>query len=82
MQIDVVSEGKGGLLGIGSEPAVVRVTLPDADDEPTADDDAELDDEPQPDALSDFLPFADEFDDSTMMTTLTTLRKKRKSTRS
>ena len=63
MQIDVVSEGKGGLLGIGSEPAVVRVTLPDADDEPTADDDAEMDDEPQPDALSDFLPFADEFDD-------------------
>ena len=62
MQIDVVSEGKSGLLGIRSEPAVVRVTLPDADDEPTADDDAEMDDEPtaDDDAEMDDEPTADD----------------------
>lgn len=62
VQIDVVSQGRSGLLGIGSEPAVVRVTLLNVDDEPTADEE-DPDDERQPDALSGFMPFADEFDD-------------------
>ena len=55
------------MLGIGSEPAVVRVTLPDADDAPAADagdayadDDADaddyVDDEPQPAELAEFAP--------------------------
>ena len=61
MQIDVVSEGRGGLLGIGSEPAVVRVTLPETTDQPAEAEEPE--DETQPDALADFAPFADEFDD-------------------
>ncbi len=60
MEIDVVSEGRGGLLGIGSEPAVVRVTLPEAEDD-SGDDDA--DDEAQPDALAEFVAFADDSDD-------------------
>lgn len=37
VQIDVVRAGRSGLLGIGSEPAVVRVTLPDAAEEADAD---------------------------------------------
>ena len=50
------------MLGIGSEPAVVRVTLAEAADEPTTDD--ESDSEPQPaDALADFSALADDFDD-------------------
>lgn len=66
MQIDVVKAGRSGLLGIGSEPAVVRVTL--LDEPPPVDDDDFIDDEPQPAALADFaLPnlgyFDDEFDD-------------------
>ena len=60
MEIDVVSEGRGGLLGIGSEPAVVRVTLPEAEDD-SGDDEA--DDEAQPDALAEFVAFADDSDD-------------------
>lgn len=60
VEIDVVSEGRGGLLGIGSEPAVVRVTLPEAEDD-SGDDDA--DDEAQPDALAEFVAFADDSDD-------------------
>ena len=67
MEIDVVSEGRGGLLGIGSEPAVVRVTLPEAEDDSGEDDDAgeedESDDEAQPDALAEFAAFADDSDD-------------------
>ena len=61
VEIDVVSEGRGGLLGIGSEPAVVRVTLLENTDETAAEDEAE--DEAQPDALAGFTPFADEFDE-------------------
>ena len=49
------------MLGIGSEPAVVRVTLAESADEPTTDD--ESDSEPQPDALADFSALADDFDD-------------------
>ena len=60
MEIDVVSEGRGGLLGIGSEPAVVRVTLPEAEDD-SGDDEA--DDEAQPDALAEFVAFADDSED-------------------
>ena len=65
MEIDVVSEGRGGLLGIGSEPAVVRVTLPEAEDDSGDDDsgDDEADDEAQPDALAEFVAFADDSDD-------------------
>lgn len=37
--IDVVSEGRGGVLGIGSEPAVVRVTLREVDADDAPDDD-------------------------------------------
>ena len=61
VEIDVVSEGKGGLLGIGSEPAVVRVTLLETGDEPAREDETE--DDAQPDALAGFIPFADDFDD-------------------
>ena len=61
VEIDVVSEGRGGLLGIGSEPAVVRVTVAEPAGEPDADNDAE--EEPQPDALAGFTPFADDDDD-------------------
>ena len=61
VEIDVVSEGRGGLLGIGSEPAVVRVTLAESEDEASADD--ETASETQPDALADFTPFADDMDD-------------------
>lgn len=61
VEIDVVSEGRGGLLGIGSEPAVVRVTVLESASESTDEDDAE--DEPQPDALASFSPFADDLDD-------------------
>ena len=61
VEIDVVNEGRGGLLGIGSEPAVVRVTLAEQADEPTAVD--EPDDKPQPDALADFAALANDFDD-------------------
>ena len=61
VEIDVVSEGRGGLLGIGSEPAVVRVTLAESEDEASADDEAAS--ETQPDALADFTPFADDMDD-------------------
>ena len=61
VEIDVVSEGRGGLLGIGSEPAVVRVTLAESEDESSADD--ETASETQPDALADFTPFADDMDD-------------------
>lgn len=61
VEIDVVSEGRGGLLGIGSEPAVVRVTLTESADESPAENEAEP--ESQPDALANFTPFADEFDD-------------------
>lgn len=62
VEIDVVSEGRGGLLGIGSEPAVVRVTLPDSADESSAEN--ETAPETQPDALVDFSPFADDLDDN------------------
>ena len=62
MQIDVVSEGRGGLLGIGSEPAVVRVTLLESADAPAdvaeSEDTAEL-----PDALAEFAAFGDDLDD-------------------
>ena len=61
VEIDVVSEGRGGLLGIGSEPAVVRVTLLENTDETATEDEAE--DEVQPDALAGFTPFSDEFDE-------------------
>ena len=61
VEIDVVSEGRGGLLGIGSEPAVVRVTLPEAEDD--ADEDNEAEDDAQPDALAEFVAFADDSDD-------------------
>ena len=61
VEIDVVSEGRGGLLGIGSEPAVVRVTLLENTDETATEDEAE--DEAQPDALAGFTPFSDEFDE-------------------
>ena len=61
VEIDVVSEGRGGLLGIGSEPAVVRVTLLENTDENATEDEAE--DEAQPDALAGFTPFSDEFDE-------------------
>ena len=61
VEIDVVSEGRGGLLGIGSEPAVVRVTVLESASESTDEDNAE--DEPQPDALANFSPFADDLDD-------------------
>ena len=64
MEIDVVSEGRGGLLGIGSEPAVVRVTLPEAEDDSSDDDKAEeAEDDAQPDALAEFAAFADDSDD-------------------
>ena len=61
VEIDVVSAGRGGLLGIGSEPAVVRVTPMENTDEADAENDAE--DEPQPDALAGFTPFADDYDE-------------------
>ena len=38
VRIDVVSEGKAGILGIGGEPARVRATLIEADDADDADD--------------------------------------------
>ena len=67
VRIDVVNQGRSGLLGIGSEPAVVRVTLLD---EAPPDDDDFVDDEPQPAGLTDFAPpnlgyfdDGDEFDD-------------------
>ena len=66
MEIDVVSEGRGGLLGIGSEPAVVRVTLPEAEDDSAEDDSADNDegeDDEQPDALAEFVAFADDSED-------------------
>jgi spoIIIJ-associated protein len=59
--IDVVNQGKGGLLGIGSEPAIVRVTLLESEDKPAEDN--EPDDEAQPDALAEFAAFADDLDD-------------------
>lgn len=63
MQIDVVNQGRSGLLGIGSEPAVVRVTLLD-EVPPDVDDDDFIDDEPQPAELTDFaLPNLGYFDD-------------------
>ena len=61
VSIDVVNQGKGGLLGIGSEPAIVRVTLLESEDK-TAEDN-EPDDEAQPDALAEFAAFADDPDD-------------------
>ena len=61
VEIDVVSEGRGGLLGIGSEPAVVRVTL--AEDEDESSEESETASETQPDTLADFSPFADDMDD-------------------
>lgn len=61
VEIDVVSEGRGGLLGIGSEPAVVRVTLLENTEEAAEEDEAE--DEAQPDVLAGFTPFSDEFDE-------------------
>lgn len=60
VEIDVVSEGRGGLLGIGSEPALVRVTLAESADDPEEDEAAP---EAQPDALAGFTPFADDADD-------------------
>ena len=70
MRIDVVNQGRSGLLGIGSEPAVVRVTLLDEVDDAPPDDDDFVDDEPQPAGLTDFAPpnlgyfdDGDEFDD-------------------
>lgn len=67
VEIDVVNEGRGGLLGIGSEPAVVRVTLLENADETAADDEPEdeAEDETQPEPLAEFNPFADEFDEDT-----------------
>ncbi len=59
--IDVVSEGRGGLLGIGSEPAIVRVTLLQPADEPP--EGSEPDDDAQPDALAGFAALADDYDD-------------------
>ena len=61
VEIDVVSEGRGGLLGIGSEPAVVRVTLAEGEDEPSTESEAAS--ETQPDTLADFSPFGDDLDD-------------------
>ena len=61
MAIDVVNQGKGGLLGIGSEPAVVRVTLLDAAEDSGNEEDSE--DDAQPGVLAGFTPFDDEFDD-------------------
>ena len=61
VSIDVVNQGKGGLLGIGSEPAIVRVTLLESEDK-TAEDN-EPDDEAQPDALAEFAACADDMDD-------------------
>ncbi len=61
VEIDVVSEGRSGLLGIGSEPAVVRVTLTADEDESFAEN--EPSPETQPDALVNFSPFADDLDD-------------------
>ena len=49
------------MLGIGSEPAIVRVTLLESEGE-TAEDNAP-DDEAQPDALAEFAAFADDLDD-------------------
>ena len=49
------------MLGIGSEPAIVRVTLLESEDK-TAEDN-EPDDEAQPDALAEFAAFADDPDD-------------------
>jgi len=49
------------LLGIGSEPAVVRVTLAEVEGEPSAE--SETASETQPDTLADFSPFADDMDD-------------------
>ena len=63
VEIDVVNEGRGGLLGIGSEPATVRVTLLESTDEAGDDDDDEPDDEAQPDALAEFAAYADDPDD-------------------
>ena len=61
VEIDVVSEGRGGLLGIGSEPAVVRVTLSESADDDSVE--SETAPETQPDTLADFSPFADDMDD-------------------
>ncbi len=61
VEIDVVSEGRGGLLGIGSEPAVVRVTLAEGEDESS--EESETAAETQPDTLADFSPFSDDMDD-------------------
>ena len=61
VEIDVVSEGRGGLLGIGSEPAVVRVTITESADESYEEN--ETAPETQPDALENFSPFADDLDD-------------------
>lgn len=61
VQIDVVNEGRGGLLGIGSEPATVRVTLLESTEE--SGDDDETADEEQPDALAEFAAFPDDSDD-------------------
>ena len=65
MEIDVVSEGRGGLLGIGSEPALVRVTLLDTPDESGDNDESDDDAQPDahPDALAEFAAFADDPDD-------------------
>ena len=49
------------MLGIGSEPAVVRVTVAEGADESSAESEAAP--ETQPDALADFSPFEDDFDD-------------------
>ena len=49
------------MLGIGSEPAIVRVTLLESEDK-TAED-IEPDDEAQTDALAEFAAFADDMDD-------------------
>ena len=49
------------MLGIGSEPAIVRVTLLQSEDKPAEDN--ESDDEAQPDALAEFAAFADDLDD-------------------
>ena len=49
------------MLGIGSEPAIVRVTLLESEVKPAEDN--ESDDEAQPDALAEFAAFADDLDD-------------------
>ena len=59
MEIDVVNPGKTGLLGIGAEPATVRVTLPEPQPQTTQPDPNNTDNpdpDTQPDHLADYTP--------------------------